>query len=133
MTCDQLLLENRCPIDPEAVPAWQPGDLDAMFRRLVEEPFASDYDVQILSRDPWVITIDGIVTDEEADRLIELGSIEGYQRSADVGAKNPDGTFSSSINNGRTSTNAWCQNTVRVVLVPSLVIFFWLMSDSLIF
>jgi prolyl 4-hydroxylase len=120
MTCDQLLIENRCPIDPDAVPAWQPGDLDAMFRRLVDEPLASEYDVQVLSNDPWVITMDGVVTDEEADRLIELGAIEGYQRSSDVGVKQADGTYGSHVGTGRTSTNAWCQNEVRLILVPSL-------------
>lgn len=89
-----------------------------MFGRLIDEPFVSEYDVQVLSRDPWVVTIDGIITDEEMDRLIELGSIEGYQRSSDVGAKQPDGSYSSHVSEGRTSTNAWCQNAVRLNLVP---------------
>ncbi len=38
------------------------------------------------------------------------GRIEGYERSADVGKLKADGTYESSINNGRTSTNAWCQH-----------------------
>jgi prolyl 4-hydroxylase len=113
MSCDYLPLENRCPIDPDAVPAWKPGDLDAMFRRLVEEPFASEHEVQILSRDPWVITMEGIVNDEEAERLIELGATEGYKPSSEVGEKLADGSFGSRISDGRTSMNAWCQNEVR--------------------
>ena len=58
-------------------------------------------------------------------RLIDFlapGAVEGYTRSADVGPLKADGTFESSINSGRTSTNAWCQNdcyddnTARVVV-----------------
>jgi prolyl 4-hydroxylase len=43
-------------------------------------------------------------------QLIELGGVEGYERSGDVGAMRPDGTFEQLINEGRTSTNAWCNN-----------------------
>jgi prolyl 4-hydroxylase len=32
----------------------------------------------------WVITLDNFISDEEADRLIELGSEESYERSSDV-------------------------------------------------
>ena len=48
------------------------------------------------------------VSDEEADRLIELGGEEGYERSSDVGDEREDGTFEADLNSGRTSTNAWC-------------------------
>jgi prolyl 4-hydroxylase len=39
-----------------------------------------------------------------------LGVAEGFERSSDVGAMKADGTFDSNVNEGRTSTNAWCQN-----------------------
>jgi prolyl 4-hydroxylase len=44
------------------------------------------------------------LSEAEAERLIELGRVQGYERSADVGKEKADGTH----NNGRTSTNAWC-------------------------
>lgn len=55
-----------------------------------------------------MILFEKAVTDEEADRLIQLGGIEGYHRSEDVGTEQADGTYTSVQNSGRTSTNAWC-------------------------
>ena len=49
------------------------------------------------------------VTEEEADRLVELGKDQGYERSADVGKENPDGSHDSLVSNSRTSHNTWCQ------------------------
>jgi prolyl 4-hydroxylase len=59
---------------------------------------------------PWVVTLDKFITDEEADRLIQLGADAGYKRSSDVGKLKFDGTFESDVNSGRTSLNAWCDN-----------------------
>eukprot|EP00536_Pseudo-nitzschia_multiseries_P011168 jgi/Psemu1/259631/estExt_Genewise1Plus.C_3660017 len=110
MKCDMLLLENRCPLDPNAKATWEPGDLNAMFERLISEPIASKYPVTILSRDPWVVTLDNVISEPEAERLIQLGGSLGYQRSQDVGKKKPDGTYDALTSSGRTSTNAWCVN-----------------------
>jgi len=57
-----------------------------------------------------VLTLDNFITDEEADRLIELGDVEGYERSMDVGDIQLDGTASDVVSAGRTSSNAWCSN-----------------------
>jgi hypothetical protein len=78
-SCDYLSVEARCPIDPEAPNAWGPGDLDAMFTRLSTEPFLTEYSVNVLSSPqmtggPWVITMENVVTEKEAERLIELGA-----------------------------------------------------------
>ena len=56
------------------------------------------------------MTLDKFVTDDEADRLIELGAEEGYKRSSDVGKVKFDGSFEENFNDGRTSLNAWCQH-----------------------
>jgi prolyl 4-hydroxylase len=114
-SCEQLSIETRCPIDPEAPHAWKnPGDLDRMFRKLSTEPYLSRHSVQVLSspetNGPWVITMENVVTEEEAIRLIDLGAAEGYERSKDVGPLKPDGTFEEDENAGRTSSNAWCQH-----------------------
>lgn len=63
---------------------------------------------QDFEEDPWVITFDNFLTDEECQHLIELGHMHGYKRSTDVGKKNADGSFGVSVGNGRTSENAWC-------------------------
>jgi prolyl 4-hydroxylase len=103
-----LLIENRCPIDKDAEAAWESGSLNAMFEHLISEPIASKYPVTILSRDPWVVTLDDVVSEDEALRLIELGGHEGYERSQDVGAKQANGSYGSVVSTGRTSSNAWC-------------------------
>ena len=55
-----------------------------------------------------VITIDDFITDEECDRLIELGGKQGYGRSTNVGKMKFDGTFEEKTSKTRTSHNAWC-------------------------
>ena len=49
---------------------------------------------------------DNVLTQEEADRVIELGGNEGYVRSHDVGKLKADGSYEKGVN--RTSSNAWC-------------------------
>lgn len=125
-TCDYLAIENRCPLDPEAPIAWKPGDLNQFFVNITTLPELQRLDPHVLMRPdyvngdteetadyrigPWVVTLDNFVTPEEADRLIELGAKEKYERSSDVGEMKFDGTFEGSVNDGRTSTNAWCQH-----------------------
>jgi len=46
---------------------------------------------------PWVVTLDNFLTEDESQRLIELGALEGYRRSSDVGKPNKDGTFTQKI------------------------------------
>lgn len=110
-----MSVEGRCPIDPDAPAAWEPGDLGELFTELTTDPFfVEKYKVDTLSKPswganyPWIITLDNVVSEEEAQRLINLGDVEGYERSSDVGVLRPDGTYESNINSGRTSRNAWC-------------------------
>jgi prolyl 4-hydroxylase len=113
-SCEYLSVETCCPLDPEAPNAWGPGDLDKLFTKLTTEPYRSKYDVEILSSPtdggPWVITMENVVSELEAERLMELGAVEGYKWSADVGKLKADGTFDSEVNDRRTSTNTWCHN-----------------------
>jgi len=125
-SCDQVTIETRCPLDPNAPDAWAQGDLNRMFINITTLPENQKYDPKILSRPtivdgddeatidykigPWVVVLENFVTDEECDHLIELGTAAGYQRSADVGKMKVDGTFEANVNDGRTSMNAWCQN-----------------------
>jgi len=125
-SCDQVTIETRCPIDPDAPNAWAPGSLNEMFLKITTRPEYQQYSPKVLSRPtlaagdnetnityklgPWLVVFDSFATDEESDRLIELGTTAGYERSADVGKKNFDGTFEPYVNDGRTSKNAWCQN-----------------------
>jgi prolyl 4-hydroxylase len=82
-----------------------------MFEKIAFSPEFQQYEPVILSRPPegpWMVGFEKAVSDEEADRLIELGGEQGYERSSDVGDEREDGTFEAELNSGRTSTNAWC-------------------------
>ena len=144
-SCDYLSLDEsgRCPVDysPEAQ-VWKPGDMGAMFTKLTSEPYLSKYNVQILSSPagkikptyyneydkspgPWVITLDNIISEKECETLIELGEIQGYESSYEVGAVKADGTYDKSYNQHRTSTNTWCaadcyQNTTVQTILQRL-------------
>eukprot|EP00545_Synedropsis_sp_CCMP1620_P004966 CAMPEP_0119007782 /NCGR_PEP_ID=MMETSP1176-20130426/3245_1 /TAXON_ID=265551 /ORGANISM="Synedropsis recta cf, Strain CCMP1620" /LENGTH=459 /DNA_ID=CAMNT_0006959997 /DNA_START=21 /DNA_END=1400 /DNA_ORIENTATION=- len=122
-TCHTLDFKNRCPVDESIPEALQPGDLNKMFDNIMTNEHYQQYEPHALSMPdptdaqktdegildgPWVVVLDKLLTDEECDRLIQLGADEGYKVSADVGRKKFDGSYDSSVNNGRTSHNAWC-------------------------
>ncbi|KAL3770125.1 hypothetical protein ACHAW5_009666 [Stephanodiscus triporus] len=70
-------------------------------------PKDEDEDEEMMPKLPWVVSIDGFLSDEECERLIELGESIGYERSteSDYGA---DGTPNHSTSEGRTSYNTFC-------------------------
>lgn len=126
-SCHKIDFDTRCPPrDPNEKPAWQSGDLHRMFHNIVTQTTYPD--VTIYSRsdqpisaenskqmdklyDPWILTIDNFLTDEECDEIIQLGYNEGYKRSQDISNdKNDDGSFKGYKNDRRTSKNAWCSN-----------------------
>jgi prolyl 4-hydroxylase len=110
LNCEFLDVRVRCPRnDPDVISgAWKPGDLHSMFERLSSEPYLTQYQVNVLSRDPWVITMENVLSSTEAARLIELSSQQGFQRSTGTGRVKPDGTFENTISESRTSSNSWC-------------------------
>jgi prolyl 4-hydroxylase len=129
--CDQLFIEtieDRCPIDLEKMPnAWEPGDVNEFFTNITTIEEYKQYEPQVLSSPsylpgdsqetadykvdgPWLVILENVVTDEEAERMIELGAIEGYKRSVEVGALKADGTHEQKVDSRRTSTNAWCKD-----------------------
>mmetsp|Transcript_6091 Transcript_6091/g.14766 ORF Transcript_6091/g.14766 Transcript_6091/m.14766 type:complete len:507 (-) Transcript_6091:905-2425(-) len=110
LSCEMLDFKHRCPMDREIMgpDAWSPGDLDRMFRRLSLEPYKSKYDVNVLSSPdseeggPWVLTMENFITDQESERLIELGSNRGYKRST-------VGETDRVVSQSRTSSHTWCK------------------------
>lgn len=111
-SCEYLTVEGRCPLDDsiQEHDVWKPGDLDTMFEQLVLQ---QEYETTVLSRPPdgpWIVQLDGIISKEEALEFIELGDIQGYEPSGDVGTLKVDGTANVNYNEFRTSTNSWCLN-----------------------
>ena len=128
-TCAQLDIKARCSFTEDEYPvALKPGDLDALFYEIVNGKWdefhpvihsaPKDYkrtnstsivdDSNVRLGGPWIVTFDNFLSDEEADRIVELGYEQGYDRSTDVGARKFDGTHEKKVSTGRTSNNAWC-------------------------
>jgi prolyl 4-hydroxylase len=129
-TCEKIDHRIRCPVNNKSPKAWAPGDVDYTFNRIVTDEHYQQYSPVILSRPPeastgivpavhntklapddrpWVVVLENFLTEEECDRLIELGSAAGYKQSYDVGGQNFDGTYQPHQSLDRTSFNAWCQ------------------------
>jgi len=67
-------------------------------------------DPETVSPIPWVVSIDGFLSDEECDRLIEHGAVKGYERSTQYSdTKNVDGSSKFIHTEGRTSSNTFCR------------------------
>jgi prolyl 4-hydroxylase len=116
--CEYLHREAKCPLNPDSDNAWSPGDLNRMFEHLTTDHKFEQYTPKVLSRPsfvgndtdktadyqlgPWVLLLEDFVSAEETERLIQAGAEIGYKRSS-LSDKN--------VSEGRTSTNAWCQNS----------------------
>jgi prolyl 4-hydroxylase len=62
---------------------------------------------------PWVVAIEDFLSEEECQRLIELGG-DKYERSTEYASDmNVDGSYGFVESEGRTSTNTWCQEECR--------------------
>ena len=115
-SCNMFRFSERCPnYGKPYQKAWaEPGDVDRMFRRIVSDPyFAETYGpLQIISSPdtggPWVVSLDNFLSGSECEQVIELGTIQGYQRSYGRTEKNADGTFYEVPSRERTSANTWC-------------------------
>lgn len=114
-TCELIDFNVRCPMDPNMKDIFEPHDLHLMFERIVNTTDVNQ--LTILSQPssiqkerggPWILIIDDFVSVEECNRLIKLGTEQGYKRSQDVGAMKFDGTYDSVKSSSRTSYNAWC-------------------------
>jgi prolyl 4-hydroxylase len=124
-SCEELHVESKCALDPDAKNAWYPGDLNRMFERLTTDPAFEQYSPKVLSRPsyvgthtnetadyqlgPWVLVLDNFVSAKEAKRIIHTGADIGYARSLGVAEKNNEaGKAQGSVTTSRTSTTAWC-------------------------
>ena len=128
-TCERLDFKHNCPIDESIPPALQPGDLNRLFERIVSDEYYQKYQPKVLSMPatnqatntslseadgriipdgPWLVVLDNFLTPDECQHIRELGHVQGYLPSADVGAQDLEGKITAKYSEGRTSTNAWC-------------------------
>jgi len=103
---DPKLRCNRKALNISTVPIYQPGDMNAMFNN-IEAEFGDRYKVTVHSRDPWVVTFDDFMTDQETSSIIRV--VDKWERSTDTGQANEFGEVGRVLSQGRTSSNAWCR------------------------
>lgn len=123
-SASQLAFLRRCPIDPNGYNAFAvEGDVTKHFERSISE--FQQYNPQVLARPtylpgdtdanadykigPWIITLDGVATDEEMDRIISWGKTIGYERSTDGGDNEMDGSWGGVVTDDRTSSETFCE------------------------
>lgn len=113
----------------EGIIATAPGTFDDAEQKRLDEDGSPLYTVTVHSRPgpvpemertiskqhdmeqpPWVITFDNFLTEDECDKMIQLGYKHEFKRSKDVGELNFDGSFDGKESTGRTSENAWCSH-----------------------
>eukprot|EP00038_Savillea_parva_P027121 m.57645 g.57645 ORF g.57645 m.57645 type:complete len:376 (-) comp7779_c0_seq1:2444-3571(-) len=110
--CDSAELldpDNRCKRGADVQPEIpEVGGLSAIFERLTTDPeFVERYSPTVHSRDPWVVTLENVVSPDEASQLLDAVG-DGFERSSSAGQKKADGALERNINDYRTSHNAWC-------------------------
>jgi prolyl 4-hydroxylase len=84
----------------------QPGDISRMFESILDR-FSSTYKIEVLSRDPWIITFDDILSHQETDAFV--ATVNAWERSTDTGSMNEHGETGRKLSTSRTSSNAWCR------------------------
>ena len=83
-TCDILDYKKRCPMPADRVPAVQAGDISTTFERALSE--YQSLGPKVLSRDPWVMSFDNFLSDEEVEAVVKHG--EGrFERSTASGGR----------------------------------------------
>jgi hypothetical protein len=106
--------DDPCAIDPSKRPDVHKGDITKIFERAIAE--YPQYPATVHSRDPWLVTFDNILDDEECKGIIEaVGGKHGEYIKPSTTAKpvrQPNGqvVLTDVPDQIRTSHNAWCQH-----------------------
>jgi len=110
-SCNKCHLRDpklRCARDALNIstsPIYNPGDMNNMFST-ISSRYGNQYDINIVSTDPWIVTFDNFLTDDEVDAIISTQ--KRWERSTDSGLTNEFGETGRVLSSGRTSTNSWC-------------------------
>ena len=119
--CHLRSAQARCSPLQNANVSMDPGGLDTLFSRLTAEPamvvledgssalsedeflFDGRYTIHLLSRQPWIVAIDDVLSAEEADALIDIAHETGFTGSTTTGEVDESGTINRQTDSSRTS------------------------------
>lgn len=106
-TCHLRDPAKRCRATEPLQSAVGVGEINATFQR-IRDVF-KEYPITVLSTDPWLLTLDNFVSDEEASALLSGGdAVLQYEKSTDVNGIDARGHFIKKESSHRTSETAWC-------------------------
>ena len=105
--CDGIALES---LDAQE---YTSGDVNAMFEK-IESKYAH-LGVEVISRNPWLVTFNNFTSDEEAETLISLTEHEMHRSLGQASSCYEDnakakicGIEKGVVTMDRTSSNSWC-------------------------
>lgn len=98
---------NRDRLNTTHTQALTPGRLNQIFERIALNENNQFGKIEIISRDPWVITFDDFLTQKETEEMIKV--VTYWERSTDTGQMNKFGETGRVLSQGRTSSNSWCR------------------------
>jgi hypothetical protein len=99
---------DRATLNMSTSPIYAPGEMQAMFESIVSR-FGDKYEINVLSTDPWVVTFDNFMSDQEMESMLSTVS-SNWERSTDTGISNAFGETGRVLSKTRTSSNAWCRH-----------------------
>lgn len=94
-------------------PVLQPGDMDQMFQDIKDRAQKYSSNVQILSRSPWIVAFEGIISEEEIAELLAAQEQKTFHQSKDQGDPDSFGLMEAIVSSKRTSQSAWCEDTCK--------------------
>lgn len=105
-SCEWADPKRRCALDPDAISAVAPGDIEAMFTRAATSPDFAAYEPRVLSRDPWVLVLDRFLSEAEADAIVAVANREGGRHFGT--SQDTRRADTSETSDRRTSSTQWC-------------------------
>lgn len=104
---DSAVRCDRDTLNISHTKALEPNSLNSKFNR-IEHELSSQYNINIVSRSPFIVTFDNFLSSQEADSLIKVGGVK-WERSTDTGTSNKFGETGRVLTEKRTSSNSWCR------------------------
>eukprot|EP00967_Tisochrysis_lutea_P018658 scaffold21167_cov33-Tisochrysis_lutea.AAC.2 len=72
--------DDRCTHIPTERPDVAEGDIDKIFERAIAN--YPQYNPKVISKDPWLVTFDNLLTDEETDGIFEAVRFDSPARQS---------------------------------------------------
>lgn len=108
--CHLLDPKLRCDrnfLNISHIPAYEGTGMKDMFENLPRD--FPQFEVEYLSRDPYVVFFHNFVSDDEITALLYTVE-DNWERSTDTGKMNEFGETGRVLSQSRTSSNAWCRS-----------------------